>query len=315
MFNTNNGSNLLQKNETADVDTSIVKISILSGLGIATALASGYLTSLAYKQSSATNFTMAAIAIFVFIIIFFLQSLFIKSTSFNSLIAAGETLGLSLFLIFSSYSLVLLIAIAITYLMLYVSIKKSRHELQNQLIISVRKVAKFSVPKIVSAVVILISVVYSQPFFPANLNISRDLIKSIIAPSEIIIKVADNYLKLGLKNFTVDMTIPQIAKESGMPKELIDAQLQGIGLTLRPNESVLDGVYSFVNNKVKNLTETVKWAVFGSIFLLIFLTIKSFFWMFYWLIYLFIYLLYEILMALGFCKLSYEQISKEIIIL
>lgn len=315
MFNTSNGTNLLQKNETADVDTSIVKISALCGLGFFVALTSGFFISLIYKEPTAGNFTLAAISIFVFIILFFLQTIFIKATSFNAVVAAAETLGLSLFLLFSNYSLILLIAIALTYLMLYGAIKKARQELRNQLIISVHKVAKFTVPKIITAVIISISVVYAQPFFPTNLNISKDLIRSIIAPSEKIIKVADDYLKLGLKNFSVDMTIPQIAKESGMPSELLDAQLQGIGLILKPNESILDGAYKSVNNVIKNLSDISKWAVFLSIFLLIFITFKSFFWMFYWLIYLFIYLLYEILIALGFCKLTYEQISKEIIIL
>lgn len=315
MFNKNNDSNLLHKNDTAEVDTSVVKISIISGLGIIAAIALSYFADLMYKEPGAGHFTLTAVFIFIFIIIFFLQSLFIKSAGFNMLVALGETLGLASLLIINNYSFVLLIGMALAYLSLYVSIKKSRNELQNQLIIHINKVAKFSVPKIVTAIVILISVLYSQPFFPENLNVSKGLIKSIIAPSEMIIKIADNYLKLGLKNFSIDMTIPQIAKETGMPKELISAQFQSMGLTLRSDESILDGAYNFVNSKIQDLDQTVRWIVFGSAFLLIFLTIKSFFWMFYWLIYLFIYLFYEILMALGFCKLTYKQISKEIIVI
>jgi len=315
MFNTNNNSNLLQKNATAEVDTSILKISILSGIGLLAAIASSYFAVLTYKEPGASNFTLTAISIFVFIIVFFLQTLFVKSKSFNLLIALGETLGLASVFIINNYSFILLIAIALTYLALHVSIKKSQQELKNQLVINVAKIAKFSVPKIVTAVVILISITYSQPFFPENINVSKSLIKSIIAPSEMIIKIADNYLKMGFKNFSVDMTIPQIAKETNLPKELIVAQFQGIGLNIKSNESILDGVYNFVNEKIKNLNQTVRWIIFVSMFFLIFLTIKSFFWMFYWLIYLLIYLFYEILMALGFCKLTYEQISKEIIVL
>ena len=315
MFNTKNNSNLLQKNETANVDTSVLKISIISGCGILAAIASSYFTNLIYKYPSNGNFTLAAISIFVFITIFFLQSLFIKSTSLNMLIAFGETLGLASFLILNNYSLILLIAVALTYLMFYASIKKSQRELKNQLVISIIKIAKFSVPKIVTAIVILISVIYSQPFFPENINISKSLIKKIIAPSEMLIKITDSYLKLGLKNFSVDMTIPQIAKESGLPKELIETQLQSMGLTIKSNETILDGAYNFVNSKIQNLGKAVRWSIFGSIFFLMFLTIKSLFWMFYWLLYIFIYLLYEILAALGFVKLSYEQISKEILIL
>lgn len=316
MLNTsNNNSNLLVKNDNAEVDTSTLKISILSGMGVVAATSSSYFTNIIHKEPSANNFIMAAVSIFIFIIVFFLQSLFVKSININRLIALGETLGLASFLIVSNYSFILLVTIALTYLALHSSLKKSQRELKNQLIINVNKVAKISVPKIVAGIVILISIIYSQPFFPENINVSKSLIKSVIAPSEIIVKLADGYLKLGLKNFSVDMTIPQIAKESGIPKELIDAQLQGIGLKIKSNESILDGVYNFVNNKIKSLNQVVRWIVFVSAFLLIFITIKSFFWMFYWLIYIFIYLSYEILMAVGFAKLSYEQISKEILIL
>lgn len=315
MFKTNNNSNLLLKNDTAEVDTSILKISIIAGIGVLAAVASSYFTSLIYKEPDANNFILAAASVFLFIIIFFLQSLFVKSKNINLLIALGETLGLASFLIFSNYSFILLIAIALTYLALYASIKKGQSELKNQLVINVNKIAKFSVPKIVTAIVILIAVVYSQPFFPENINISKSLIKRIIAPSEMIVKIADNYLKLGLKNFSVEMTIPQIAAESGLPKELIEMQLQSFGMSIKPGESILDGIYNFVNDKVKKLDQTVRWAIFGSMFLLIFLTIKSFLWLFYWLIYILIYLFYEILMAVGFAKLSYEQISKEILIL
>lgn len=315
MFNTNNNLNLLQKNNTAEVDTSTIKISIISGLGVLAAITSGYFADLVYKEPNAGNFTLAAVSIFLFIIIFFLQSIFVKSTKLNMFIAIGETLGLASFLILNNYSFILLIAIALAYLALYASIKKSRRELKNQLTINIIKVAKFSVPKIITAIVILVSVIYSQPFFPENINVSKSLIKSILAPTEMLVKIADNYLKLGIKNFSIDMTIPQIAKETNMPKEVLEASFQSMGLTIKSNESILDGVYNFVNIKVKNLNQTVRWAVFGSAFLLIFLTIKSFFWIFYWLIYLFIYLFYEILIAIGFAKLSYEQISKEIIVL
>ncbi|MHB9019696.1 MAG: hypothetical protein ACYC3G_02375 [Minisyncoccota bacterium] len=314
-INNSNNSNLIQKNEAVEVDTSVVKISIIAGLGILTAIISSYFTNLIYEQPNASNFILAAVPIFIFIIIFFLQSLLIKSTGINMLIAFGETIGLASFLIVTNYSLILLIGIVLAYLMLYASIRKSQQELQNQLVISVHKIAKLSIPKIVTAIVILVSVVYSQPFFPENINISKTLIKTIISPSETIIKIADNYLKIGLKNFSVDMTTAQIAKETGLPKVFIDGQLQSIGLTLKPNESILDGIYNFVNDNIKNLNQTVRWGLFASIFLLIFLTIKSLFWLFYWLMYLLIFLLYEILMALGFSKLGYKQISKEILTL
>ncbi|MEK7478653.1 MAG: hypothetical protein AAB626_01875 [Patescibacteria group bacterium] len=315
MFNTNNSSNLLLKNDVAEVDTSTLKISIIAGLGVLAAIASSYFADLVYKEPDAGNFTLAAVSIFLFIIIFFLQSIFVKSTSLNTLIAIGETLGLASFLIFNNYSLILLMAIVLAYLALYASIKKSQRELKNQLIINVIKIAKFSVPKIVTAIIILVSVIYSQPFFPENINVSKNLIKSILAPTEMLIKIADNYLKLGIKKISIEMTISQIAKENNLPKEVLEASFQSIGLTIKSDESILDGVYNFVNDKIKNLDQTVRWAVFGSAFLLIFLTIKSFFWIFYWLIYVFIYLFYEILMALGFVKLSYQQISKEIIVL
>lgn len=316
MFNTNIGSNLIKKNDALELDTSVLKISIISGLGILAAIALSYFTNLSYKEPNPGNLALTAIFILIFIIIFFLQSLFVKSISINMLIASGETLGLASFLIFSNYSFILLVAIALTYLALYASIKKSQHELKNQLVISINKIAKLSVPKIVTAIVILISVIYSQPFFPDKLDISKDVIRNIVAPAEIIIKKSSSYLKsLEVKNFSFDMNLDQIAQTTKLDPKILQESFKSTGIEIGLQETLLDAMHSFVQKKINGLDRSEKWRVFGSIFLLIFLTIRGFFWLFYWLIYLLIYLVYEILVALGFCKLTYEQISKEIIIL
>ncbi len=325
MFNTNIGSNLLYKNDSTEVDTSMPKIISIGVLGLILGIAISYFLNSLVENPSAANFTWAASLIVLFIITFFLQSIFVKSLKLNLLIILVEMVGLTSFFIIKNYSLILLIAIVLTYAALFSAAKKSKGELSNQLKISMLKVARLSVPKIVTAIAILISVVYSQPFFPQNLVISKNLIKSIIAPSEILIKIADNYLHIGLTNFAVDKTISQLADEMAQKSELpIGSQIieQGlimqasqIGLTIKSEESLLDVAYNFINSKVQNLNKTMKWVIFGAMFLLIFLTIKGIFWVFHWLLYVLIYLFYEILMALGFCKLSYEQISKEIIVL
>ncbi len=325
MFNTNIGSNLLYKNDSTEVDTSMPKIISIGVLGLILGIAISYFLNSLVENPSAANFTWAASLIVLFIITFFLQSIFVKSLKLNLLIILVEMVGLTSFFIIKNYSLILLIAIVLTYAALFSAAKKSKGELSNQLKISMLKVARLSVPKIVTAIAILISVVYSQPFFPQNLVISKNLIKSIIAPSEILIKIADNYLHIGLTNFAVDKTISQLADEMAQKSELpIGSQIieQGlimqasqIGLTIKSEESLLDVAYNFINSKVQNLNKTMKWIIFGAMFLLIFLTTKGIFWVFRWLLYVLIYLFYEILMALGFCKLSYEQISKEIIVL
>lgn len=317
------------KNDTTEVDTSMSKIIGLGVFGTVLALALSYFLNMLYKNLGAANFTWSAALSVLFIIIFFLQSIFIKSFKLNLLLIFAETAGLSIFFIINNYSLILLIAIVLTYGALVSAARKSKDELTNQLKINVHKVAKVSLPKIITAIAILISVLYSQPFFPDGLVVSKNLIKSILAPAEPLIALANNYLNLGLKDFAVDKTVAQIAKniseENAAAKQiqispkLIEQQLitsaGQIGLTIKSNESIVDVAYNFVTSKIEGLSTPMRWGLFGIMFLLIFFTIKSFFWFFYWLFYLLIYLFYEILMAIGFCKLSYEQISKEIIIL
>jgi|GEM_PF-2128825 len=325
MFNTNIGSNLLVKNDATEVDTSLPKIISLGVFGSALGVAISYFINELYKNPTAGNFTWSAALTVLFIIVFFLQSIFVKSFKLNLLIILAEVIGLSVFFIISNYSFILIIGILLTYLALMAAAKKSKTELLNQLKINIHKIAKLSIPKIVTAIAILISVLYSQPFFPADLVISKDLIKKVISPVDIVIPIMNRYLNIGLSSFSVDKTITQLAADMAgeaiipVSPKLIEqgliTQAAQIGLTIKSNESLLDVTYNYVNEKVKNLNKTMRWVIFGAMFILIFFSIKGIYWLFYWLIYLLIYLFYEILMALGFCKLSYEQISKEIIVL
>ncbi|MCL5017433.1 MAG: hypothetical protein M1155_02110 [Patescibacteria group bacterium] len=336
-------SNLLAKNDAAEVDTSIPKISVLVFLEIGFAVSFGYFTSKFVKAPGAGTFTLAGASALLFMILFFLRSLFVKGKSLNLFIILGDVIALSLFFIINSYTFTMIVAAAIAYLALYSALKKSKNELSNQLNIKTGKIARISIPKIASALAVLISVVYAQPFYPANnIVISKNIISTIITPSETLLKIADNYLHLGLGDFSVNKTLPEIADQMASSSieqlavqnnipvsalesqrktltnstlQMLEKQSENIGIQIKTNETVLDGIYNFVNTKLQSLDTTVKWVVYLSLFLVIFLTIKSLFWLFYWLAYLFIFLFYEILMALGFSKTTYQQISKEIIIL
>jgi len=316
-FNKNKQSNLL-KNDVAEVDMSIIKISIIAAIGIVAAIIASYFTSMVYKQPTSANFILATAFIFIFIIIFFFQSIFIKSPNLNTLIAIGETLGLASFLMTINYSFITIIGILITFIAFYTAIKSIHRELQSQLLVKIIKLARFSIPKIVAAVIILISLIYSEPFFPENINISKNLIKSILGPAETIAKITDNYLKIGLSNFSIEKPLSELNLSYNgieIPAVALQQQLMSLGMNIKADESILDAVYNLANSRMKDFNQITKWTIFGSVFLLVFLTIKSLFWLLYWLIYILIYLIYEILMALGFCKLTYEQISKEIIVL
>jgi hypothetical protein len=310
-----NNSNLITKSETAEVDTSILKISIIAFLGIAAAVSFSYFINIFLKETTINNFILAAAPALLFIVFFFLQSLYIKSIKLSSLIAFGEAIGLSLFFILNSYSSLLLIAIILSYLALYSALRRSKKEIQNQLRISVVKTARSSVPQIAVALSILLTLVYSKPFFPDNISISKDLIRKIIYPSEALIKIANNNLHFGLNNFSVNMNLPEIAKENDFPLPVLQKLMSDWHISINNNETILDAIYDYVNVKVSGLNQSVKWAVFGGLLLITFLSIKSIFWLFYWLIYIFIYLFYEILAALEFSKISYVQKSKETIVL
>ena len=309
-------NNLLAKSEAVEADGSMSKILTLAGLGAITSCGASYFINSLFAETSPAGFVLAASFIILFIVVFFLQSLFIKTTKINLLLILIETLGLSSFLVLNNQSLIVFIAIPIAYFFLYSSFRKSKNTIDNQLKIRELKAASLSVPKIITAIVILISVVYSQPFYPENLVISKSLIRRIIAPSELIIKLTSKYLPIEIKNFSIEMTSNELAEENNIHPLIINELLKKMGLQLAAGETIIDNVFNLINEKVNNLEERIKWIIFGSILLLTFLTLKGFFWMFQWLIiYVFVYIFYEISMALGFSRLTYEKISKEIIVL
>jgi hypothetical protein len=309
-------NNLLTKNEPVEANGSMSKILTLAILGVITSCGASYFINDLFEKTNPTGFVLAASFIILFIVLFFLQSLFIRTTKIHLLLILIETLGLSSFLVFNNQSLIVFVAIPIAYFFLYSSFRKTKNTIDNQLKIRELKAASLSVPKIITAIIILISVVYSQPFYPENLVISKSLIRRIIAPSELIIKLTSKYLPVEIRNFSIEMTANELAEENNIHPLIVNELLKKMGLQLAAGETIIDNVFNLINEKVDNLDKKIKWIIFGSILLLTFLTLKGFFWLFRWLIiYVFIYIFYEISMALGFSRLTYEKISKEIIVL
>ena len=78
--------------------------------------------------------------------------------------------------------------------------------------------------------------------------------------------------------------------------------------------NIPDSLYQIAREKFLNLSERGKQIVFAIIGLLIFLTIEAISWPLRSVISILTFVIYEILLAIGFARISLEQRSKETII-
>lgn len=324
-----------RKPEELEADQSVWKIIVLAIIGLALAFFCGYFLRSFIVQGQLNFLLFCFLTGIGFLIVFLLEVFFIKTFWLANLIVFFETLAfLSPF--YDRISQTFLLGALAGFLILIWGIYSGRVEISDMLKIKFWHVSSRALPKAITALALLISII-SVGFFSLEENnffISQSTLEAIISP---IVKlgIVQNFLPGFDLSLSVDALVKNVAtgQIEGNPQlkilpqnaknQLIDQTIKDsenkisdyIGISLNPQIKASQAVYEIMVTKVSQLPANVKSFIPIGIAILIFLSIVSLSWPIRMIITIPAYLIYEICLALGFSTIMTEGRSGEIIIL
>ncbi|MEK7149554.1 MAG: hypothetical protein AAB757_01055 [Patescibacteria group bacterium] len=324
---------LLDKKTSLEHPGSIsIKIIVLWILGIAAAFAFGWFLKDFFRTTDWNALFWASVLGLVFSIIFLLQTFFTRQNSASAFILVLESLAMVI--TFITESLVILSFSVIIFAVLYWGNYSGRKVLENNMKINFWETSRAVLPKAVAAFALLFgglmpfySAVADQDRFPVSPFLFREVMSS-----------GDFIINKFLPGFTISSTLEEIALKTSeqslnrLPgaenlsktakqqiigksaSEFYDRVSSFLGIKINPKMNIPDSLYQIAREKFLNLSERGKQIVFAIIGLLIFLTIEAISWPLRSVISILTFVIYEILLAIGFARISLEQRSKETII-
>ncbi len=318
--------------EETGVDRSIVKVAIVGALGVLSATVFGFFLNLFIGGNSGAGAAAGFLGI-GFLVIFLLQTLFLKSEKIVNLVLLLESLGMSAFF-FSRISLAILSAWVLLLLFLWNASRSGRQELDNRLKISFFQIDKQTTYKAITALSVFISIAYASANGFSQTGISEKGLEVFLKPAEPFIQ------KLSISNFSFRMTAYQLADSiiteqaakqlnvapSAVPASLkneainktlseLEAQALGYGIRFKNSDTILKVIQNYIAKQLEKIPARWKAAIPFIFGLLVFLTIKGFGLIIRWLVAIPAYILYELSLTAGFSRLALESRTREIIIL
>lgn len=320
-----------QSLETANIDTSKWKIAAILAAGILSSLAFGYFLRLFLVGRN--QLIIMAATLVLFLIIFILQTLFLKGGKIIHSLAALESVGIVIFFLdyFSFYFLLALASLAGFFAL---AVYRGRVEIDNQMKAHFFRIEKKVLAQVFTGISLLISLMYVEIAGLGNLGITQKQIDNLLRPAE---PIARNLL---IENFSFNMTvyqfaeatvIDQLASQLGVPINLVPAaaksaavnqslnalreQAAGYGINFRNSDTLSQVVYNYIIGQIKKIPSGFRFAIPIGIVLIIFLTIKGLGTIVRLLVSFPAYLVYELLILTGFARVALESRSREIIIL
>ena len=318
--------------DETDVDRSIVKVAIMGVLGVLSAGVLGFFLNLFIEGNSGAGNAAGFFGI-VFLVLFLLQALFLKSEKIINLILFLESLGISAFF-FNRFSLAILSAWFFLLFFLWEAARAGRQELDNRLKISFFHIDRRATYKAITALSIFISIAYASANGFSQSGISEKGLEAFLKPAEPLIQ------KLEVSDFSFQMTVYQLAdsiitnqaaeqfglqagavpaslKSEAVNKTLVELKNQafGYGISFKNSDTILKVIQNYLNNQLDNIPSQIRAIIPFGFGLLIFLTIKGFGFIIRWLVAIPAYILYQLSLLTGFSRLALESRTKEIIIL
>ncbi|MCX6702391.1 MAG: hypothetical protein NTW60_00780 [Candidatus Wolfebacteria bacterium] len=305
----------------------------LGFFSVASAWVFGYFLKLFFVNGNWMHFGVSIAAAVVFLSVFLLNILFIKSFfSGNLIVFLSSAVILGGF--YDQFSFPLLGGIALAYLFLLWGIYSGSKELDNMVRIKFWRVSKKSLSKAAIGILIFSSVAF---YFnvkdlilknPGSFFVSRPTFGILINPAEPLIK---NFIpEFGLKKTVGEFSL-EVAKNktnqsketenlSGPQKEVLAAaldlqmkeQISNLaGMNINFGMKISDAIYEILLNKIINLPNQAK-SVFPYVAAaVIFFTVYGFLWVFRWIATSLSFLIYEILLALGLAVITLEGDNRE----
>ena len=267
-----------------------------------------------------------------FLVVFTLQTFFIRSTAHFALAFLLESIALMGFFITLTVPVVVLFAVA--YGLLFSSSFSGRRILENSLRIDFWNISKLIVPKGIIVITLLVSV-----FIPLHLQAHPNELPLSQATFDKVLQSSNVFVQRFYKNFDPSKSVEEVARTSTEqqlekmpqaqilgPKEKSLIVKQGIqefygqlfnytGVEINPKDRVSTAAYSVLETKFVGLKDEAKlWVfiIFGSI---VFVSIASIMMPIRIVVALLAYFFYEVMLALGFARVTIEEKPKETIIL
>ncbi|HDH31235.1 MAG TPA: hypothetical protein ENH26_00470 [Candidatus Wolfebacteria bacterium] len=329
--------------DEAEVDRSKIKIGILAGLGVISFFLFGFFLKLFILENASNSFIFLSAAAVVFLIIFLLQILFIKTLWRVNFIIFLEVIGLTAGF-YDKISFTLLITSLIVFLVLMWASYNGRREFHNMLKMRFFRISKIVFPKAIMGLALFASVIYyslsglgayaEDPELVEGFFIPQSTFEKIISPAANIINKLnilpefDFSASIGdlVKNMAQEQInespqlqmLPEAVKEQMIVKAIKKIEIQisdFLGMPIKSEAKISATLYNVMVDKFSGLPKNIKSAILIGIAVIIFLTIEGIAWPIRWVIAVFAWLIYELLLAAGFANIVLEGKSRELIIL
>lgn len=310
----------------------IVKVALLALAGIIFALGFSWFLRAFLLSGEWSQLIISTCFALGFLVVFTLQTFFIRSNMHFAIAFLLQSLGLMAFFLSSTVSV--LVLFVVVYLLLLSASHGGRKILDNTLKIDFWNISKLVAPKGIIAMTLLVSV-----FIPLHLQKHRDQLPLSLATFDKVLASSNVFIKRFYQDFDSSQTVEQMARAATerqlatipqaknlSPRErevLIGRSVQDFyeqlsgytGVKIDPKQPVSVVAYGVLQDRYNRSSDDVKlwiYIIFGSI---VFVSIASIMMPIRILVALLAFLAYETMIALGFAHVIVESRSKEVLIL
>lgn len=339
----NNSPGLLSKTVSrSDIDESIVKIIILGVIGLASSFAFGYFLNLFIKSNNWGYFWIFSIAGTIFLLVFILDTLFIKTFWILGVVVLVESLGV-IAGFYNVLSLPVALGFVAMFLMFILGSSLGQDELKNMIKINFFTVSKRALPKAILGLALFGSIAYynNLKLGSNSVNVSAESFiiskqsfeKIVLYANPIVTKIIPDYdMSIPIGDMARNLAEKQIKSQLGKQfdslsevekKKTIDVAGKEVekqfsnllGTEIKPGDSLSENLYIFIVGKFTALSEAGRNNVSFAIALVAFFIVMGFSIPIRMFVTVLSVVLYELLISVGFAAVVLEEREKEIIIL
>ncbi len=311
---------------------SVGKFTALLILGIGFAFSFAWFLELFSKSGDWNHLIFSALSAILFLIIYLFQSFFVKINSKLAFMVFIESLAMAA--IFIDKLFLLLPLVLIIFLVLYYGNYSGKKDLENRLKINFRGISKIVLPKGIVVIALMFGVVISLSLrsdarkFPLSPGVFKEIF-SVTNPiiqkflpgidlSSSFEKIAKTTAEKKIGEIPGAQNLPKAAKQQMINQSLNDfykSISDFIGAQIDPKQSISDSLYGAIKEKFFKLSESAKDLIFVLIGVLILVSIESIALPIRLFVSFLAFIVYEILLASNFFRISFEDKTKEVILI
>lgn len=311
---------------------SVGKFTALLILGTGFAFSFVWFLELFLKSGDWNHLIFSAISAILFLIVYLFQSLFIKINGRLAFMVFIESLAMTA--VFINRLFLLLPLVLIIFLVLYSGNYSGKKDLENRLKINFRGISKIVLPKGIVVIALMFSVIIpfslrsdAQKFplppgvFKEIFSITNPIIQKFLPGVDLSLsleEIAKTTAEEKISRISGTQNLPKAAKQQIINQSLNDFYKKisdFIGTQINPKQSVSDSLYGAIKEKFFKLSESAKDLIFILIGVLILASIESVALPIRLFVSFLAFMAYKILLALNFFRISFEDRTKEVILI